>query len=88
MISNAINDFACRFVDGSGNPVGRQATSACVLGTDGDYHFAIAQSQIQFCDTVSKPVAFPKGDTLLTVRLRDMNGITGQPMQIILRSDS
>lgn len=87
-ISDAINDFGCRFVDGSGNPGGRQANSACVLFPDGEYRFANQQSQIQFCSTVSRPMIFPKGDTLLTVRLRNAAGAIGETRQIIVRSQS
>lgn len=87
-ISNAINDFGCRFVDGSGNPGGRQANSACVLFPDGEYRFAISQSQVQFCATVSRPMIFPKGDTLLSVRLRNAAGAVGEIRQIVVRSES
>jgi len=87
-ISDAINDFGCRFVDGSGDPGGRLANAACVLYRDGEYRFANSQSQIQFCSTVSRPVAFPKGNTRLRVRLRDLNGRTGEIRELILHSES
>lgn len=86
--SRAINDFGCRFVDGSGQPVGRLANGACVLYPDGEYRFANSQSQIQFCGTVSRPMIFPKGDTLLTVRIRNTAGLAGGASQIIIRSQS
>ena len=87
-VSDALNDLGCRFVDGSGNPGGRLANAACVLYSDGEYRFANSQSQIEFCSTVARPVAFPRGDTLLTVRLRNLNGKTGDIRQIIIRSKS
>jgi hypothetical protein len=87
-ITEAINDLGCRFVDGSGNPGGRQANSACVLYLDGEYRFANAQSQIQFCATVSRPMSFSRGDTMLSVRLRNAAGVTGEIGRIIVRSES
>lgn len=87
-ISNAINDVGCRFVDGTGVPGGRLANGACILYPDGEYRFAIAQSQIQFCATVSRPMSFPKGDTRLKVRLRNVGGHTGGVREIIIRSES
>lgn len=86
--SRAINDLGCRFVDGSGATSGRTAAGACVLYPDGEYRFANAQSQIQFCATVSRPMIFPRGDTLLSVRLRSTSGVTGGVAQIIVRSQS
>jgi hypothetical protein len=86
--SDAINDFGCRFVDGSGNPGGRPANSACVLFPNGEYRFANPQSLLEFCATMAQPMKFPKGDTLLTVRLRDVKGRTGETRQIIVRSQS
>jgi len=83
--ADALNDFGCRFVDGNGNPVARSVANACVLQTSGEYGFASAQSQIEFCATVSQPLRFPKGDTLLTVRLRDVKGQAGAPAQLIVR---
>jgi hypothetical protein len=86
--SRAINDFGCRFIDGSGRPRGRLISSACVLHADGQYRFAHTESQIQFCATMSRSMIFPKGDTLLTVRLRNTAGVTGGPSQIIVRTQS
>jgi hypothetical protein len=87
-ISNAINDFGCRFVDGTGVPGGRLANGACVLYPDGEYRFAVAQSQIQFCATVSRPMEFLAGETRLMVRLRNIAGQTGATRTIIVRSES
>ena len=87
-ISDALNDLGCRFVDGSGNTVGRSAQQACILGDDGELSFVSSQSQIQYCATISMPLAFPKGDTLLTVRIRNTSGISGDVKQIIIHSES
>lgn len=84
--ADAINDFGCRFVDGSGNPTARLSSGACVLYPNGEYRFVDPQSQIEYCATVSQPMRFQKGDTRLTVRLRDVKGMTGGVAQIVVRS--
>lgn len=86
-ISNAMNDLGCRFVDGSGNTAARLANGACVLFGNGEYHFVDPQSLIEYCATVSQPLRFPKGDTLLSVRLRDVKGQVGGIAQIYVRSE-
>jgi len=87
-ITAAINDFACRFVDGQGNPRGRTADAACFRRPDGDFGFVNTNSQIQFCATIPRLMAFPPGDTLLTVRVRNLNGRTSLPARLIVRSRS
>ena len=84
-ISNAMNDFACRFLDGSGLPEGRgQSADACTRFRDGEYHFA-GVSRMQFCGTIAPPFAFPPGDTTVSVRLRDINGFPGPPASFVIR---
>lgn len=80
-----VNDFACRFLDGSGAPVGRGGTEACVLFPDGNYGFVGAASRIQFCAVIDRVVEFPLGDTLVTARLRDVNGNPGPSSQLVIR---
>ncbi len=67
---------------------GNRTASPADTATYGEYRFANSQSQIEFCSTVSRPVSFPRGDTLLTVRLRNVNGATGGIEQLIIRSES
>jgi hypothetical protein len=82
----ALNDFGCRFLDGNGQPSGRSRGDACVLFNDGNYDFVQrAGSTLQFCGFVDAVMHFPPGDTLLTARLRDVNGTPGLPQQIIVR---
>ena len=83
-ISDAINDFACRFVDGSGNPGGRRE-DACTRFDDGLFHFAGDGSMVQFCATIAEPFAFPVGETTVTMRIRDDLGRPGPPCAFILR---
>ncbi len=87
-IINTVNDFACRFLDGSGAPVGRAACDGCVSGTcpgcpEGQC-YANSASRMQFCTAIQSADQFPVGDTLVTVRLRDVNGNVGAPAQIII----
>ncbi len=82
---DAVNDFACRFRDGAGNPIARTRAEACVLFSNGDYGFVSTETTTQFCGAVDGVMPFPSGDTLLTARLRDVNGNVGPQEQIIVR---
>jgi hypothetical protein len=86
MVSNAMNDLACRFVDGQGDPVGRPGASSCVEHPDGEFRLVNGASRVQFCWTVPAGVSFPLGDTLVTFRLQDIAGRAGPAAQFILRS--
>lgn len=87
--SDNVNDLACRFLDGNGNKVGRQCggVAACVLQTDGEFSCVEPDSIRQFCGFINQALAFPDGDTLVTVRVRDAQGRVGPPKQLILRVD-
>lgn len=84
-ISDALNDLGCRFNDGTGNPGGRTADSACVQFPDGEFHFVDPSASIEFCGFISVPLRFPDGDTIVTARVRDVSGIIGPPRQIVVR---
>jgi hypothetical protein len=81
----AVNDFACRFRDGLDDPHGRGANDGCVLFDNGSFGFARMQSTIQFCAAVDRIIEFPPGDTLLAVRLRDVDENIGPTAYIVLR---
>ncbi len=85
--ANTINDLACRFRDGLGQPMGISASDdGCVkIEPTEDYGFVDSESEVQFCGFVSAILAFPQGDTLLTVRLRDQAGNVGAPARMIIR---
>lgn len=85
MISDAINDFACRFVNGSGAPGGRGAGEACVVFEDGEFRFVKAGSTVQFCAGIAEPFRFPIGDTVVMVRVRDVTGNAGPPAAFVVR---
>jgi hypothetical protein len=88
-ISNAINDFGCRFVDGSGSPGGRGPDEACTMFEDGFSRFVISSgpnaSTAQFCAGIAEPFKFPDGDTTVRVRARDAGGVPGAPVSFVVR---
>jgi hypothetical protein len=88
-IANAINDFGCRFVNGSGDPGGRGPDEACTMFEDGQSHFVITggsnASTAQFCAGIAEPFKFPDGDTTVMVRARDVSGAPGAPMSFVVR---
>lgn len=84
-ISGAINDFACRFVNGSGEPGGRASGDACTTTPEGDFHFADNNSTAQFCALIAEPFAFELGDTAVMVRVRDSTGLPGPSAAFVVR---
>jgi hypothetical protein len=87
-ISNAINDFACRFVDGNGLMMGRsKSEEACTRFPDGSFHFVDTNSpsRVQFCGAIAPPFSFPIGDTVVTVRLRDQSDQVGPSKSFVIR---
>jgi hypothetical protein len=80
-----VNDFACRFRDGQNQPFGRLPGEGCVLFPSGDYGFASEESTVQFCAAVDASIAFPTGDTRVTVRLRDVDGNVGPVRSLVIR---
>lgn len=97
-VIRAVNDFACRFVDGSGNPRGRGSADACTrVPPEQDFRFVMgAATSVQFCASVARPLEFPPGDTLLTARVLDRisadvppgEGNPGPTARIIVRVGS
>jgi hypothetical protein len=85
MISNAINDLACRFVNGSGLPGGRREVEACTVFGNGEFGFVDSSSTVQFCALIAEPFGFPVGDTVVTVRVRDSSGQPGPPASFVVR---
>lgn len=87
-VVGASNDLTCRFLNGTGAPVGRLASSdSCVQvpANSATYRFASLNSMVQFCSLVDSFIEFPEGDTILTARLRDRQGNAGAPAQMIVR---
>ena len=86
-ISDAINDLGCLFNDGTGNPGGRGPEVACTVFPDAVYHFVDSSTTVQFCAPIAASFRFPNGDTIITARVRDVDGVVGPPRQIVLRVD-
>jgi len=85
-VADAINDLACRFVDGQGRTLGRPPDEACVRFPDGEFHFVTQDATVQFCwEAIPRPLPFPPGDTLLTARVRDRAGAVGPTASIVIR---
>lgn len=79
MITDALNDFGCRFQVFT-------AGSACTLTDASGLEKPISPlASFQFCDPVSAIAAFPVGDSIVTVQLRDTAGHLGPPVQIVVR---
>lgn len=80
MVTNAMVDLACRFA------VQPSREDACTLDERGNFDFQGEDTTIQFCDQLATVSAFPPGDTVVTVRLRDVGGNLGPPAQVIVRN--
>lgn len=78
-ISDALNDFACRF------ETFIESESSCTVEAGGDYSFIAKDTTTQFCMIVARAYGFQVGDTLLTVRLRDTEGNPGPPKRMRIR---
>ncbi len=78
-ISDAINDFSCRFETFT------QSDTSCTQTPNGDFSFVSKDSITQFCMIVARAWAFPVGETLLSVRLRDVEGNPGPVRQMRIR---
>jgi len=83
-VVDAVNDFGCRFRDQDGNAAGRTAYS-CVLSDQGAYTFVDPTTTVQFCGYVNPPFQFPVGDTLLSVRVRDVAQNVSDQAHIVVR---
>jgi hypothetical protein len=78
-VTNALNDFACRFQSFS------QSFPCTYVDSSGSGRFVNTNATTQFCDAVTGTAAFPPGDSLLTVQLRDTVGNIGPTAQIVVR---
>jgi len=85
----AINDFSCRFKNGSGAYAGRNARDAdavCTKFPPGEiYHAVDPTSTIQYCGVVTDAIEFPNGDTVVAARVRDVAGNLSAISTIIIR---
>jgi hypothetical protein len=85
--ANAINDLSCRF-DARSSSGGSMTAGPCTRDPFTQmYQFVNQNSTVQFCTTtgVGTEIAFPPGDTTLTVRARDVLGQPGHAATIVVR---
>lgn len=80
----AVNDFACRFQDGTGKYLARTNPADSCVSFNGRFDFVFPETTTQFCGSVNVPLGFPPGDTTVTARLRDVRGAWGGYVQIII----
>jgi len=79
-VSDPLNDLSCRF------KTFLESGFACTQDSSGNLIFGNQASTVQFCTLIDDALTLPGGDTLFTVRLRDIAGHAGPPMQIIVRT--
>jgi hypothetical protein len=78
-IANALNDFGCRFASNT-------VDKCTYIDDSGFTKYVMADSTAQYCNlrVNGAEMAFPPGDTLLTVQLRDIAGNVGDPVSIVI----
>ena len=80
------NDLGCRFIDGAGFANGRGCSDqACIRFETGEFGCKSPRARLQFCGHMSAATMFPAGDTLVSVRVRNVDGIFGPISQLIVR---
>jgi hypothetical protein len=78
LVTGALNDFACRFqVFSPGSPCTFTDASSIEKLVD-------STATIQFCDLMSAHASFNPGENVVSVRLRDVNGVPGPTAQIVV----
>lgn len=77
----AINDLGCRAYDRQPNA----AKGACTRTPSGDFSPVNPISWAQFCIPIAKAWAFPLGDTVVAVRVRDDAGNLGPVREMVVR---
>jgi hypothetical protein len=77
----AINDLGCRAYDRQA----KDANSACTRTPSGEFAMVNPVSAVQFCIPIAKAWAFPLGDTVVAVRVRDDAGNLGPVREMVVR---
>jgi hypothetical protein len=84
--AHAINDLACRFKDGQGQPVARNSAYPCTrFPPELEYHLVDPTSTVQFCGEIAKPLSFQVGDTIVAARIRDAADHVSAVAQLVIR---
>lgn len=79
MITNAMNDYACRFT------AVNASVNACSRNPNGVFAFLGTATTMQYCFNTDATMQFPEGDTLLTVQVLDTSSTPGPTARIIVR---
>jgi len=77
----AINDLGCRAFERSARP----SVFACTRTPGGSFATVSSLSTTQFCIPIAKAWAFPAGDTVVAVRVRDQAGNLGPVQEMVVR---
>ncbi|GBD27385.1 hypothetical protein HRbin30_02732 [bacterium HR30] len=78
-VTDALNDLGCRF------RVFPEPDFACTQDRGANFVYRNPSSTVQFCALINDALTFPPGDTIVTVRLRDIGGNVGEPAQVVVR---
>jgi len=70
----AVNDLACRFT-----------SEGCLVNPLGEPIFASPTSTVQFCALIGPTLAFQSGQTVVTMRLRNVDGVVGPVQQLTVQ---
>lgn len=84
-VIDAINDLGCRVNDGTGAPVGRPDAFPCTRDAFGNFSFVNPLSTIQFCLPIARAWRFPDGETLVSARVRGIDGGLSAVSEIAVR---
>jgi len=78
-VAATLNDLACRF------ETFIESNASCTVDKSGDFAFIDPkQSKVQFCMVVARAWNFQDGNTLVSVRLRDVEGNPGPVAHFVL----
>ncbi|GIW45406.1 MAG: hypothetical protein KatS3mg077_2688 [Candidatus Binatia bacterium] len=78
-VTDALVDFACRF-----DPYISVNAPCTIVDVTRDPKLLDATSTWQYCSAVTATMAFPPGENVLSVALRDVSGNTGPTAQIVV----
>jgi hypothetical protein len=80
MITNALNDFACRF-----DPNVGLSAPCTLLDATREPRLVDTNARVQFCTRPRADERLQPGESVLTLKLRDTGGSTGPTAQIVVR---
>jgi hypothetical protein len=82
-VAATLNDMSCRF------ETFIESNASCTVDRSGDFSFVEPKaSKVQYCMVVARAWNFEQGDTLVSVRLRDIEGNPGPVAHFIMQRQS